>query len=178
MEGTQGLLTVTVSSYDNRNVRCFSPPTGGRATPPRYESCTSLLARLPWNEREWAWSNQFPSAHGMGVKLPLTLSSGDQRCRLFVSMRDLGYEYLRWTDLWAAAIAAQEMCVKRRELGAGVELGRQNPTLFATIRKDYVPARRSTTKYNHGFEQLGSRSPVRNERGCDILELHEKSGIE
>lgn len=50
-------------------------------------------------------------------------------------MRDPGLEYLSWMDLWAEAVAARELCVKNRMLGAGVELGKlEGSTPFSSLR--------------------------------------------
>lgn len=50
----------------------------------------------------------------------------DQQCKLFISMQTgaTGYETASWADIWAAGVAMREMCVKRRELGSAVEIGR------------------------------------------------------
>lgn len=38
-------------------------------------------------------------------------------------------------DLWAEAVAARELCVKNRMLGAGVELGKlEGSTPFSSLR--------------------------------------------
>ncbi|KAI4213267.1 MAG: hypothetical protein L6R36_009458 [Xanthoria steineri] len=70
------LLTVTVSPYDNSNIRCFSPPRGGRAGVPPYASCASLLGELPWDERQLVWGNEL-SPLMFVIKLPISIPSGE-----------------------------------------------------------------------------------------------------
>ncbi|CAL8579443.1 hypothetical protein XPA_005190 [Xanthoria parietina] len=130
--GVRELLTVTVSPYDNSNIRCFRPPRGGRAGVPPHASCASLLGELPWDERQFIWGNELSPLMSV-IKLPMSIPSVDQQCNLFVSMSAPAYESMRWTDLWGASVAALEMCVKQGMLGSGVNMGEARKITFQLV---------------------------------------------
>ena len=39
-------------------------------------------------------------------------------------MRALGYDSASWADIWASAVAVEEMCIKQGKIGYGIGLGK------------------------------------------------------
>ena len=44
--------------------------------------------------------------------------TADNQCVLPIDMNASGYEITSWSNIWAAAVAVQEMCVKQGKIGA------------------------------------------------------------
>lgn len=118
--GFEGLLTVTVSSYDNNKIVCINPARV-QIEAPQYESCKSILDIMPWSERQNPFGDT-PSPLGPTILLPAAYPSIGGQCVLNVQIT-LGYDYASFKSLWAAGVAALEMCIKQGQLGFAFALG-------------------------------------------------------
>lgn len=110
--GVEGLLTVTVSSYDNRYVSCIDPATVQQRSPARYESCKSVLNSMPWSENLITFGAA-PSPITHVERLPKIYASPDRQCFLQIVIVAPGYEIASYKSLWAAGVASLEMCTKQ-----------------------------------------------------------------
>lgn len=75
ISGIEGLLTVTVSSYDSSRVRCIDPPATGPIRVPSYGSCNSILEPMPWDKRVMTFGDHPPPIGALVELLPKTFSS-------------------------------------------------------------------------------------------------------
>ncbi|CAD6594021.1 MAG: hypothetical protein ASARMPRED_008375 [Alectoria sarmentosa] len=116
--GVEGLLTVTVSSYDSSSIRCIDPTATMPVVVPPYGSCNSILEAMPWDERAMTFGDRPSPIGALVVLLPKTFRSPDNQCVLRIAMNAPGYEITSWSNIWAATVAIQEMCVKQGKIGA------------------------------------------------------------
>lgn len=115
--GVEGLLSVTVSSYDSSSIRCMDPPATRPTVVPPYGSCNSVLEAMTWDERVMTFGDRPSPIGALVVLLPKTFRSPDNQCVLRIAMNAPGYEITSWSNIWAAAVAVQEMCIKQGKVG-------------------------------------------------------------
>lgn len=90
--------------------------------------------------------------------------AADNQCVLSIDMNAPGYEITSWSNIWAAAVAVQEMCVKQGKTGASKinGLGKFTDSLaFHTPRLPWFPPQAQDWLDDFNTAELANKTPHR-----------------
>lgn len=136
--GVLGLLTITISAYDNGGILC-ADPAQTQFLAPRYESCRSLIDGMEKSDKVLTWGDT--PAPG-GILLPKTIASPDRACTASLRMSSPGNDSASWADFWAPIVAATEKCVRHGNFANAIDIGREEKMqliLFGAPRHNGSP---------------------------------------